>query len=226
MSNNNLELRTLTFLDSLQPQLVNFITKNNMICDPANYDAMLIIEITPAMEIHSMVDLALKRTQVRLEAIITERYFGQLFIHHSDQGEVIEAGREIMRANNLDENNRAKIEVLTNKIIRSVEPDHAAYFNRGQNNAGINMVVGGKVVAGESVLIMETTPAAYITIACNEALKAADVKLTWMMPFGATGRLVMSGPESDIDSAAAAATQVIDKLNEMRANKNYKQLGA
>ena len=218
MANPSFELRTLTFLDRLQPQLAYFISKDNMVCDPADYDAMLIMEIAPAMEIHSMVDLALKRTQVRLGALITERYFGQLFLQHSDQGEVIEAGREILRATGLDENNRAKIEILTNKIIRSVEPDHAVYFN-------VSSKGDKKVVAGESVLIMETTPAAYLAIACNEALKAARIKLIEIMAFGATGRLVMSGSESEIDSAAEAALKVIDKLNEMRANKNYKQLG-
>ncbi|MEI8054604.1 MAG: BMC domain-containing protein [bacterium] len=211
------ELRTLTFIDNLQPQLAHFIPEEHMVYAPSENDAMLIIEIAPAMEIHSMVDLALKRTKVQLGALITERYFGQLFIQHSDQGEVIEAGREILRITGLDEKNRAKIEVLTNKIIRSVEPDHAKYFNID--------AVNNKVIPGESVLLIETTPAAYSAIACNEALKAANVKLITIRPFGATSRLVMSGPESEIDSAAEAAIKIIDKLNEMRANKTHKQLG-
>lgn len=212
------ELRTLTFIDSLQPQLANFIPEEDMVHAPSKYDAMLIIEIAPAMEIHSMVDLALKRTKVQLGALVTERYFGQLFLQHVDQGEVIEAGREIMRATSLDENSRAKIEVLTNKTIRGIESDHAAYFNRD--------AVNNRVKPGESVLIMETTPAAYSVIACNEALKAANVKLITIRPYGATSRLVLSGPESEIDSAAEAAIRIIDKLNEMRANKTHKQLGA
>ncbi|CAL7959276.1 Bacterial microcompartment protein trimer-2 [Gammaproteobacteria bacterium] len=212
------ELRTLTFIDNLQLQLAHFIPEEHIVHVPAENDAMLIIEIAPAMEIHSMVDLALKRTKVQLGALITERYFGQLFIQHADQGEVIEAGREIMRATGLDENSRAKIEVLTSKIIRGIEPDHAKYFNID--------AVNNKVVPGESVLLMETTPAAYSAIACNEALKAANIKLITIRPFGATSRLVMSGPESEIDSAAEAAIRVIDKLNEMRANKTHKQLGA
>lgn len=218
MATANFELRTLIFLDSLQPQLARFTPEDNKIVHtPANYDAMLIIEIAPAMVIHSLVDLALKRTKVKLGALITERYFGQLFLQHSDQGEVIEAGREIMRATCLDENDRAKIDILTNKIIRSVEADHANYFNL---DAGEN-----KIKAGESVLIMETTPAAYLAIACNEALKAANIKLITIRPFGATSRLVMSGSESEIDSASDAAFRVIDKLNAMRANKSSRQLG-
>ena len=216
MATPNFELRTLTFIDSLQPQLAHFIPEEEMVHTPTEYDAMLIIEIAPAMEIHAMVDLALKRTKVQLGALVTERYFGQLFLQHADQGEVMEAGREIMRATGLDENNRAKIEVLTNKIVRGVEPDHAAYFNRDATS--------NKVKPGESVLLIETTPAAYSVIACNEALKAANIKLITIRPYGATSRLIMSGPEADIDSGAEAALKVIDKLNEMRVSKNCSQL--
>lgn len=208
MANINFELRTLTFIDSLQPQLASFIAKDNTVYDPTEYDAMLIAEIAPAMEIHSLIDVALKRTKVRLGAVITERHFGQLFLQHADQGEVKEAEREILRFINHDENDRAKIEILTDKIIRNIEPDHAVYFN--------NTSKGNMIVAGESVLIMETTPAAYLAIACNEALKAANIKLIEIRPFGATGRLVMSGSEAEIDSGAEAALRVIAKLNEMR----------
>lgn len=219
MATSNFELRTLTFLDNLQPQLARYTPaeENKMVLAPKDGDAMLIIEIAPAMEIHALVDLALKRTRVKLGALVTERYFGQLFLQHSDQGEVIEAGREILRATGLDENDRAKVDILTNHIIRGVEENHARYFNLDAKN--------NKVQPGESVFIMETTPAAYLAIACNEALKAANIKLITIRPFGATSRLVMSGPESDIDSGACAACKILEQLNNMRANKNSKQLG-
>ena len=72
------------------------------------------------------------------------------------------------------------------------------------------------VLAGDSVLIMEAEPAAYLSIACNEALKAADVNLVDIRVFGATGRLIMSGTEAQIDYAAAAATAALDDLNRGR----------
>ena len=117
----------------------------------------------------------------------------------------------------LDENDRSEVKILTNKIIRSIEQDHAIYFTGTSK--------GNMIVAGESVLIMETTPAAYLAIACNEALKAANVKLIHIQPFGASGRLTMSGPESEIDSAAEAAQKILSTLNEMQANKSGTQLG-
>jgi ethanolamine utilization microcompartment shell protein EutS len=217
MAEQNFQMRVLTFIDSLQPQLAQFIAKDNRVYDPAEYDAALFIEIAPAMEIHSMIDIALKRTKVRLGSVVTERQFGLMLVQHADQGEVMEAGRAVLKETGLTENNRAKVDILTNKIIRSVEQDHAIMFT--------GTAKGNMVLAGESVLIMETTPAAYLPIACNEALKAARVKLIEIKPFGASGRLVMSGPEAEIDSAAEAALQIINQLNESLAKKTSHQLG-
>ncbi len=164
------------------------------------------MEIAPAMEIHTMIDMALKATRARLGSVVTERHFGLMQIHHADQGEVNEAGRAILEATHLSENDRAEVKILTNKIIRSVEQDHAISFT--------GVAKGNMVLAGESVLILESTPAAYLAIACNQALKAAEVKLINIKPFGASGRLIMSGPESEIDSSAEAALLVLDHLNE------------
>ena len=215
MATQEFELRTLTFIDSLQPQLAQFVAKDNRVYDPAEYDAALLIEIAPAMEVHRMIDIALKSTQARLGSVVTERVFGLMQVQHADQGEVIEAGSAVLKATGLNENDRAEVKVLTNKVIRSVEQDHAIMFT--------GMSKGNMVLAGESVFIMEATPAAYLMIACNEALKAANVKLVQITPFGATGRLIMSGSESEIDSASEAANKILTQLNEIRANKSGHQ---
>lgn len=206
----NFELRTFVFVDQLQPQLAQFIAKDNRVYDPSEYDASLMIELAPAMEIHRMIDIALKSTRVRLGSVVTERHFGLMQIQHADQGEVIEAGEIVLRQTGLTKYDRAKIEILTNMIIRGVEQDHAIYFTGTSK--------GYMVLANESVFILEATPAAYLILATNEALKAANVKLITIRPFGATGRLVMSGPESEIDSAAQAALASLESLNKELEN--------
>jgi ethanolamine utilization microcompartment shell protein EutL len=216
MAKSGFELRTLTFIDSLQPQLAQFIAKDNRVYDPKEFDSALMIEIAPAMEIHTMIDIALKATAVRLTSVVTERQFGLMLAHHSDQGEVKEAGKAILRETALDENDRAIVEILTQKTIRGVEQDHAIMFT--------GMAKGNMVIAGESVFILEITPAAYLMVACNEALKAANVKLIDIKPFGASGRLILSGGESEIDSAAEAAEKILLQLNEMKVSKSGKQL--
>jgi ethanolamine utilization microcompartment shell protein EutL len=199
------ELRTFIFMDQLQPQIAQFIAKDNRVYDPSEYDASVMLELAPAMEIHRMIDLALKATRVRLGSVVTERHFGMMQIQHHDQGEVLAAAEAVFAATGLKATDRATVNVLTNMIIRGIEQDHAIYFTGTSK--------GYMVLAGESVFVLECTPAAYLVLACNEALKAATVKLIQITPFGATGRLVMSGPEAEVDSAAEAALGILDKLN-------------
>ncbi|HNS99782.1 MAG TPA: BMC domain-containing protein [Polyangiaceae bacterium] len=199
------QLRAYVFIDSLQPQLAQFMAKTNRVYDPREYDAALFLEIAPAMEIHTKIDQALKSTRVRLGSLVTERVFGMMQVHHSDQGEVRAAGEAVLTASGLSESDRAPCEILQNKVIRSIEQDHAIAFT--------GMSAGNMALQGESVLIMEAQPAAYLSIACNEALKAARVKLIDIRVFGATGRLILSGPEAEIDVAAQAASKALDHIN-------------
>ncbi|PKN56904.1 MAG: hypothetical protein CVU56_13760 [Deltaproteobacteria bacterium HGW-Deltaproteobacteria-14] len=214
MSSSSFHLRAYVFIDQLQPQLAQFIAKDNRVYDPSEYDAALMLELAPAMEIHRMTDLALKATRVRLGSVVTEREFGLMQVQHADQGEVIEAGEAVLRQTGLTQADRSPVQVVTNMVIRGIEQDHAIYFTGTSK--------GNMVIANESVFILETKPAAYLTLACNEALKAGRVKLISVRPFGATGRLVMSGPEAEIDVAAAAALESLDALNVDHAERQPK----
>jgi hypothetical protein len=206
MAQTGFQLRAYVFLDSLQPQLAQFMAKTNKVYDPREFDAALFLELAPAMEIHTKIDQALKATKVRLGSMVTERVFGMMQVHHEDQGEVRAAGEAVLNAAGLVENDRAKCEILQNKIIRAVEQDHAIAFT--------GLAWGNMTLQGESVLVMEAQPAAYLSIACNEALKAAEIKLIDIRVFGATGRLIMSGSEAQIDVGAAAATAALEQLNQ------------
>ncbi len=200
------QLRTYIFIDQMQPQLAQFIAKDNRVYDPNKYDAAIMLELAPAMEIHRMIDHALKKTRVRLGSVVTERLYGLMQIQHPDQGEVQAAGASVLEATGLKPTDRARIDIHTNMVIRGIEQDHAIYFTGTSK--------GNMVLADESVFILEVSPAAYLTIAANEALKAARIKLITIRPFGATGRLVMSGPESEIDSGVEAALSALQSLND------------
>jgi ethanolamine utilization microcompartment shell protein EutS len=205
-NNNGFQLRTYIFIDQLQPQLAHFIAKDNRVYDPNEYDSAIVLELAPAMEIHRMIDLALKSTRVRLGSVVTERVYGMMQIQHADQGEVRAAGESVLEQTGLKPLDRARIKIQTNMVIRGIEQDHAIYFNCTS--------YGNMVIADESVFILEIAPAAYLNIACNEALKAAQVKLITIRPYGATGRLVLSGSESELDSAVEAAMAVLESLNQ------------
>jgi hypothetical protein len=200
----SVSLRTYVFLDSLQPQLVGHICSTCRGFWPVPHEAALFIETAPGMAIHRLLDRALKSTKVHPATIVVERAYGMMLLHLEDKGEVQSAGAAVLEDLGLKEADRLKPRLVTNQIIRSIEPDHAQCINK--------LRFGSMIEPGESMLIMETDPAAYIAFAANEAEKAADVKLLECTSFGAFGRLYMSGSEAEIDAAAQAANAAIASI--------------
>ena len=66
------------------------------------------------------------------------------------------------------------------------------------------------IIPGESMFILETEPAGYITYAANQAEKAANITLIDVKAVGAFGRLTIAGREGDVDEAAAAAIAAVE----------------
>ena len=62
-------------------------------------------------------------------------------------------------------------------------------------------------------------PAAYITLAANEAEKAADVFLIDIRPYGAFGRLYLAGSEAEIDAAREAALNALEGVTGIETPK-------
>lgn len=197
-------LKTFSFIDSLQPQLATYVGTTARGFLPIPGDAALYVEIAPGIAINTVTDVALKSTKVRPAMQIVERAFGLLEVHHSDQGEVRQAGIEILKTLELREEQRQKPKIVSNQVIRHVEPDHAIIVNSNR--------WGNMLLPGQSLFILETDPAGYITFAANEAEKAANISLVEVRPFGAFGRMWMAGTESEIDSAREAAVKALETL--------------
>src|SRR5262249_50603308 len=136
--------------------------------------------------------------------MVVERAFGLLEIHHRDQGQVLNSGAAVLKYLGLSEADRVQPKLISDQVIRAVEPYHAQVINK--------MRYGDQLIAGESLFILESEPAGYIAFAANEALKAARVKLIDTSLFGAFGRLYLSGPEADIDAAREAAIKALGKV--------------
>jgi hypothetical protein len=200
----SISLRTYVFLDSLQPQLTAHICSTCRGFWPVPEVAALYIETAPGMAIHRLLDRALKATRVHPATIVVERAYGMVMLHSEDKGEVQSAGQAILDELGVSLDERMKPRIATNQIIRSIEPDHAQCINK--------LRYGSMIVPGQSLLIMETEPAAYISLAANEAEKAANVQLLECQSYGAFGRLYMAGSEADIDAAAEAANNAIKSI--------------
>ena len=198
-------LRAYVFLDSLQPQLAAHICTTCRGYFPVPGVASLFVEIAPGMAIHQVTDVALKGTRVFAGTLVVERAFGMLEVHHEDKGEVRSAGDLILKHLGAKEEDRIKPKVISNTIIRAIEPMHAMIIDK--------IRFGSLIEPGQSLFIMETEPAAYAIYAANEAEKAANVRLIDVTPFGAFGRLYMAGKEADVDAAAEAAMAAIKSIS-------------
>jgi hypothetical protein len=194
-------LRTYVFLDSLQPQLAAHIATTCRGYFPVPYVASLFVEIAPGMAIHRLMDVALKQTKVQPATLVVERAYGMLELHSEDKGEVRAAGDAILKEMGHKEEDRIKPRLVSNTIIRAIEPMHAMILDK--------IRFGSMIEPGESLYILECEPAAYAALAANEAEKAANVKLVDVTPYGAFGRLYLAGTEAEIDAAAEAAVAAI-----------------
>lgn len=197
-------LRTYIFIDSYQAQLASFVGSTARGYLPIAQMAALYVEISPGIDINRITDKALKATRVKPAVQIVERAFGLLEVHHEEQGEVRQAGVAILEALNLREEERLKPRILASQIIRAIEPYQAQLINRNR--------YGSMILSGQSLYILETEPAGYCAFAANEAEKAAEITLVEVRPYGAYGRLYISGKEAEIDSAAEAVASALNSL--------------
>lgn len=196
------KLRTYVYIDSLQPQLAEYIATVSQGFPPVPGNSALWVEVSPGMAIHQYTDIALKATQVHLAQQVVEREFGSMVIHHRDQSDVIESGNTVLRNLGAQAHDRKKCEITWQEIIRGMTSDHTMLVNRSERR-------GSMMIPGESMFILETEPAGYIVYAANQAEKAANINLVDVKAVGAYGRLTISGREADVEEAAAAAVAAV-----------------
>jgi BMC domain len=70
---------------------------------------------------------------------------------------------------------------------------------------------GNLLLPRSSLFVLEATPAAYVTLAANEAEKAASISLIEVRAVGRFGRLFVSGTESEVQAAAKAAIASLEE---------------
>ena len=199
-----IDLRAYVFLDSLQAQYAAFLGTVAQGFLPLPGDASLYIEVSPGIEINRLTDVALKSTQVKPGMQIIERFFGLLEIHSPSQAEVRAAGAAILGELGVEENARIKPRILSSQIIRNIDDHQAQLINRTRH--------GHMIIGGQSLYVLEMEPAAYAPLAANEAEKAANIKVVDYRMIGATGRVYLTGDESDVRAASEAAMQALEEV--------------
>ncbi|MCP4247246.1 MAG: hypothetical protein GY778_09380 [bacterium] len=205
MGMEHVDLRAYVFLDSLQPQFAAFLATIAQGYLPTAGQASLFVEMSPGIEINRITDIALKSTSVTPGMQIVERLYGMLEIHSDSQADVRAAGRAILEALDLQEDQRRKPAVASSQVIRHVDDYQTQLINRMRHG---NMILGG-----QTLYIMECQPAAYAALAANEAEKAAEINVLEVRTFGSFGRLYLGGEERDIDVGYQAAIQAIEGVS-------------
>jgi hypothetical protein len=199
-----MELRALSFIDVLQPQLAGFLQTVAQGLLPLGRQSAVIVEIAPGIAINALTDIALKRTRVAVGMQIVERAYGLVELHDFDQGEVRAAAAAVLAELGVTEADRLAPRVLSREIITGVD---------GQQSAMINRMRHGEMLAsGQTLYTLEVAPAGYAALAANEAEKRADVNLLEVVTFGAVGRVWLGGDEEEIREAAAAIDDTLAAL--------------
>jgi len=196
------DLRSYIFIDQLQPKTMCYLGSWIRGYLPKSDMAAMVIEVVPGLHIEGITDIALKCVDVKPGILIVERQFGYLEFHSDSTADVVAGGEAVLETLNASAVDAMPPEILASTIIKRVDDYHAFLINRNK--------LGTMVLPGESLFVLEMKPASYAIVATNEAEKASDVKVVDYRMIGATGRVYLSGPESDVRAAARAAEEALE----------------
>jgi ethanolamine utilization microcompartment shell protein EutL len=193
------ELRSAIFIDQLQPQTMCYLGTWIRGRLPRT-----VIEVAPGLDIEPLTDVALKHTRLQAGILVVERQFGYLEFHSRSTAAVRSASHAVLEALGASASDATPPEILASTLVSRLDHQHAFLINRNK--------LGSMALPGESMYVLEMQPASYAILAVNEAEKAADIKVVDYRMIGATGRVYLTGEESDVRAASDAATAALEAV--------------
>lgn len=202
------ELRVYLPIRDLQPQFAAYLSTPLRArgYPPFEGQHSLIIEVSPALAIHRISDLALKaEPDMEPGILFTERQYGLLELHSSDRKQLDEAGKAILEGIGAEASDQLAPMILFQDIIEDLSDQHAIILNRSRD-ASI-------LVPGASLLLVEMSPALFACVAANEAERAApQAVINDVQMMGVSGRIFMSGSTSDLVKARNAIIKTLNAV--------------
>jgi len=202
------ELRVYLPIDDLRPQFAAYLSTP---LRARGYPAFegensLIVEVSPALSIHRLCDLALKAAPDMEPGILfTERQFGLMELHSADRDDLDRAGAAILKGIGAKAADQLAPIILFHDIIEDLSDQHAIILNRSRD--------ASMVLPGMSLLVYEMMPALFACVAANEAERAAPrVTLNDVQMMGASGRIFMSGTTTDLEVAREAISATLNAV--------------
>ena len=202
---SGITIRALIQIDNLQPKFAAYNGATVQGSVPLSGDTILIGEFAPGNGVFTLIDKALKASSVEATSQLVEREFGFFILRSPSNAEISAARDSILSELGASITDRVKPKVATTQIITSVEPYQAQLLNKWRK--------GSLLVPGQTLGIIECEPAAYISIAANEAEKAADIDIVEVRAVGRFGRLFISGSENSVQTGIEAAIEAIESVD-------------
>ena len=197
-------VRALIQIDRLQPQFAAYNGATVQGSIPLAGDTILIGEMAPGNEVFRVVDVALKAATIEATSQIVEREFGFFILRSPINSEIVAARDAVLSFLGISMTDRLKPRVESTQVITSVEPYQAQLLNKWRK--------GSLVVPGQTLGILECSPAAYSAVAANEAEKAASIDVVEVRAVGRYGRFFMSGTEAEVSTAMEAAVAALEAV--------------
>ncbi|MCY3997433.1 MAG: BMC domain-containing protein [Rhodobacter sp.] len=201
---NDVTIRALMQIDNLQPKFAAYNGATVQGSIPLSGDTVLVGELAPGNCVFQLIDRALKASSVEATTQMVEREFGFFILRSPSNDEVVQAKDAILGELGAAMSDRLKPGIASTQIITSVEPHQAQLLNKWRK--------GTLVVPGQTLGIIECAPAAYVSVAANEAEKAAEIDIVEVRAVGRFGRLFISGSEDSVKTAVEAASTAIEAM--------------
>jgi hypothetical protein len=199
------DIRVYLLVEDLQQQFAAYLGTPTRARGYPPYagEHALIVEVSPALAIERVIDLALREVPgIQPGILYVERQFGVLEIHSADLADVRRAGQAILSGTGNSAADQLRPRVLYHDIIEDITDQHAVIINRNRQ--------GSMVLPGQSLLVYEMTPALFAAVAANEAERAAPgLTLVDVQMIGAAGRLYIGGSTKDVTTARDRITEVL-----------------
>jgi hypothetical protein len=202
------ELRVYLLLEDLQRQFAAYLGTPTRArgYPPFEGQHSLIVEVAPGLAIERVIDLALRAVPtVEPGILFVERQFGVLEVHGADLDDVRRAGAAILHGLGAVPADQLRPKVLYSDVIEDITDQHAVIVNRNRQ--------ASMVLPGQTLLVVEMTPALFATAAAQAAEKVAPgITLVDVSMIGAAGRVYMAGSTEEVLVARDEITRVLGEL--------------
>ena len=202
------ELRVYLLVEDLQRQFAAYLGTPTRArgYPPFEGQHSLIVEVAPGLAIERVIDLALRAVpSVEPGILFVERQFGVLEVHGADLEDVRRAGAAILDGLGASAEHQLRPQVLYTDVIEDVTDQHAVIINRNRQ--------ASMLMPGQSLLVVEMTPALFAAVAANAAEKVApDVTLVDVSMIGAAGRVYLAGTTADVTLARDEIARVLAEV--------------